>query len=263
MAQPVVTTLAMIMSLALAGGALAQNDISSYANTLSLQMPVDPASRVISVTVRPGLASNAGLPDELRLARTNMLAGNDIFPAQLRALADLGDGLAAQKYVRYLMAEVPGTAPSDIAYYATIAVRTGRVWTLPAAVAAMRLLDPATEPPERTRAYVEMLYPHAWAGNSIALDAVIDLNGEGKLFGALSEATRAKILEADAAFGGGRATMRLALALLSQDTMTDADRALARDYLTRSAAHENLSVSVTATNLLALLDAGTATVLSQ
>lgn len=263
MAGTGVIPFAVAILLALGSSALAQSDLSVQARTLSLNMPVDPASRLVSVTVRPGRATNAGLTDDLRFARTAMLEGQDISPVQLRALADLDDGLAAQKYVRYLLAQMPGASASDIAYYASVAVRTGRVWTLPDAVAAMRLLDPATEPPERIRAYVEMLYPHAWAGNSIALDAVIDLNGEGRLFGALSDATRAKILEADAAFGGGRATMRMALAILSQDRMSDTDRALARDYLTRSAAHDNLSVSVTATNLLALMEGGAAPVLSQ
>jgi hypothetical protein len=263
MAQPVVTTLALVVSFALACAATAQTDIQTNAETMMLHMPVDPATRQISVVVKPGLSSNAGLPDDLRLARTSMLDGSPISPAQLRALADLGDGLAAQKYVRYLISEVPGASPSDIAYYATVAISTGRVWTMPEAVAAMRLLDPATEPASRISAYVAMLYPHAWAGNSLALDAVIDLNGEGRLFGPLSDATRARIIEADAAYGGGRSTMRLALALLSKDPLSNADRALARDYLTRAATNENLSVSVTATNLLTLLDNGFSTVLSQ
>ena len=249
MAHRVVKCLSVLVAVAVPQPLWAQ--AQTYAHQLPLLMPPDPADRQISVVVAAGLASNAGLPDDLRLARTEMLAGKDISPAALRALADRNDGLAAQKYLRLLLID-PTATPSDIAFYGTVAVRTGRVWSLPESVAAMRLLDPATEPVERIRDYVRMLYPHAWAGNALALDAVIDLNGEGRLFGALSEETRLKILEQDAANGDGRAVMRMALNLLSQPSRTPAEEALVDDYLTRAAAIvDNLSISVTATNILA------------
>ena len=225
--------------------------VPTYAHQLTLLMPPYPADRQISVVVTPGLASNEGLSDVLKLARQAMQDGTDISPADLRALADRNDGLAALKYLRLLLADPSATA-SDIAYYGTIAAGTGRVWSLPAAIDAMRLLDPATEPVDRTRAYVRVLYPHAWAGNALALDAVIDLNGEGRLFGALSEETRLKILAQDAVNGDGRGVMRMALNLLSQFSRTPAEEALVDDYLTRAAAVDNLAVSVTATNMLDL-----------
>ncbi len=248
MAHRVVKFLSVLIVVALPQTLRAQS--LTYAHQLTLLMPPDPADRQISVVVTPGRASNYGLTEALKLARTAMLQGQDISPTDLRALADHNDGLAAQKYVRLLLAD-PTATPSDIAYYATIAVATGRVWTLPDAVAAMRLLDPATELPERTRAYVRMLYPHAWAGNALALDAVIDLNGVGRLFGALSEETRLRILAQDTANGDGRAVMRMALALLSQPSRTPAEELLVDDYLTRAAAVDNLAISVTATNVLA------------
>lgn len=226
--------------------------VPTYAHQLNLPMPPDPADQQISVVVTPGRARNAGLSDALRQARQTMLDGTEISPADLRALADLNDGLAAQKYVRLLLTD-PTATPSDIAYYGTVAVATGRIWSLPAAIAAMRLLDPTTEPVERNRAYVRMLYPHAWAGNALALDAVIDLNGEGRLFGALSEETRLKILAQDAINGDGRGVMRMALSLLSQPSRTPEQEALVDDYLTRAAAVvDNLAISATATNLLDL-----------
>lgn len=249
MAHRVVKCLVVLACTALPHTVLAQ--VQTNAQQLTLLMPPDPADRQISVVVTPGRASNAGLPDLLKLVRQAMLDGAEIAPADLRALADLNDGLAAQRYVRLLLAD-PTSTPSDIAYYGTIAVGTGRVWSLPAAVAAMRLLDPATEPVERTRAYVRMLYPHAWAGNAIALDAVIDLNGEGRLFGALSEETRLKILAQDAINGDGRGVMRMALALLSLPNRTPEQEALVDDYLARAAAVEYLAVRVTAANLIDL-----------
>jgi len=206
------------------------------------------------VVINPGRRSNAGLPADLRAARTTMLEGVDIAPDLLRRLAEGGDGLAAQKYVRLLTADLAASA-SETAYFATLAVMTGRLWTLPDAVAAMRLLDPATEPADRIRSYYAMLYPHAWAGNALALAAVIDLNGESRLFGPLSEATRARILAADALIGDRRAALRLALTLLGQPALSDADRALARIYLKQATASNHLGVQVTADTILARLDA--------
>jgi hypothetical protein len=248
MAHRVVNFLAVVIAVAMPHQVWGQSQ--TYAHQLTLLMPPDPADRTISVVVSEGLASNYGLPDALKLARIAMLAGQEISAIDLRALADRNDGLAALRYVRLLTVD-PMASASDIAYYATIAVATGRVWPLPEAVAAMRQLDPATEPPERIRAYVRMLYPHAWAGNALALDAVIDLNGEGRLFGALSEETRQRILEQDAVNGDGRAVMRMALTLLSLTSRTPAQDALVDIYLTRAAAADNLSISVTATNILA------------
>ena len=222
----------------------------TYAQQLSLLIPADPEANLISVTVAAGLTSNAGLSAELRQARLDMFADLDVAPATLRALADRRDGLAAQKYVRLLLTD-PTATPSDIAHYATVAVSSGRVWTLPDAVAAMLLLDPATEPADRKRAYIDMLYAHAWAGNPLALDAVIDLNGEGRLFGPLSAETLARILEQDAVNGQGRAALRLALHLLAQQARTPEDEARVDDYLTRAAAADNFAVRVTATNMQA------------
>ena len=249
MAHGIVKSLTVLVMIALPQTLWAQ--VPTYAHQLTLLMPPDPADRQISVVVTPGLASNAGLPDALKLARQAMFDGTGISAADLRALADRNDGLAALKYVRLLLADPTATA-SDIAYYGTIAVGTGRVWSLPDAVAAIRLLDPATEPLDRTRAYVRVLYPHAWAGNALALDAVIDLNGEGRLFGALSEETRLKILAQDAVNGDGRGVMRMALALMSQPSRTPAEEALVDAYLTRATAVDNLAIRVTAINLLDL-----------
>jgi hypothetical protein len=224
---------------------------------LPMTVPADRARREISVTVTPGLTETRRLPTtELREARKAMLAGTEIPDAPLRALADLGDGLAALKYHRRLLARSPAVPPSDIAYYGTVAVATGRIWPLADVVAALHRLDPATEPAARVKAYAAMLYPHAWAGNALALDALIDFNGEGKLFGPMSEATRTRILEQGDAAGDGRAALRLAIALLQKPDPAPADRARAEAYLTRAMAADHLAVKTTAANLLALLKAG-------
>lgn len=238
-----------------AGGARAQAP-DSFA---TIMIPPALEDTRISVTVAPGLTRTNALPTEaLRQARRDMLAGEEIPDDLLRALAERGDGAAAQAYVRRQIAADAAISDSDMAWFATIAVSTGRVWTLPDAVGAMLRLDPATEPTERTRAYIAMLYPHAWAGNALALDAVIDLNGEGRLFGALSDATLQQILRAAEAAGDGRAYLRLALQLLQDSAASETDKELARGYLARAAEGDHLAVRAMARTLLDGLDPSTA-----
>jgi hypothetical protein len=249
---PMLRRCAAILSLCLglAGGAVAQDMIS-------MQIPSDTEHAQISVKVTKGLVKTSKLPTAaLREARLAMQDGKEISPENLRALAEHWDGLAAQKYVRYLLAEVPGASASDIAYFGTIAVSTGRVWTLPDVVNALHQLDPATEPRARIKAYAAMLYPHAWAGNSMALDAVIDLNGEGKLFGPMSKATQKRVEAMGNKAGDGRIPLRLALVLLQKPGRTQADMDAAKHYLTLAETASNLEVKATAENLLKLIESG-------
>jgi hypothetical protein len=216
-----------------------------------LPFPAPAAARQISVTVDRGLTRTASLPTPaLRQARVDMLAGIAIPDADLRALADRRDGRAAQDYVRRLVSQGTGT-PSDIAWYGSIAVASGRVWTLPETVGAMLALDPATEPPERVKAHMAMLYPHAWAGNALAQDALIALNGPGRLFGPMSDKTRARLLEMDRKAGDGRVALQLAMAALR----APADREVARTCLQAAQGSSHLAIRTAAAALLAGLDA--------
>lgn len=187
----------------------------------------------ISVTVTPGLRSMAAIPEpRLRVLRDRMHRGVYVPDAGLRELADKGDGLAAQRYVRRLIdRNDPDRHASDIAHYAAVAVGTGRVWTLPDMIAAMERLDPAQEPAWRVRKLISVLYPHAWAGNTLALDAVQRFNGEGRLFGPLSEGTRQRILQTAEAAEGTRLQMRLALDILARADRTGALPAEDRETL--------------------------------
>ena len=226
---------------------------------LSLAVSTDLASRQISVKVGPGLKSTRSLPRaSLRRARQEMLAKHEVTDNELRSLANYGDGLAALKYVRKLVSRHAGQPEhaSDIAYYGAIAVGSGRVWPLEDMVLAMRSLDPETEPPKRINKYYKVLYAHAWAGNSIALDALVDFNGKGMLFGELLEETRARIIEQSTRNGGGRAELRMAVRLMSKPDRSAEETELARGYLTLASATDDLSIRTTAENLMLLLDGG-------
>ncbi|MCF6234276.1 MAG: hypothetical protein L3J36_14425 [Rhodobacteraceae bacterium] len=226
---------------------------------IELAFPFDLESRQIAVEVRPGLRSTRSLPNAaLRQARLGMLANQVVSDENLRALADHGDGLAALKYVRLLVSRHTGQRAhaSDIAYYAAIAVGTGRIWPLRDMITAMRLLNPETEPKNRVREYIAVLYAHAWAGNTMALDAVVEFNGDGLLFGAMSDATRAKILAQSKVNGNGRVELRLAIRLMIKSKRPAEETELAKTYLVQASGSDNLAIKATAENLLLLLNAG-------
>ena len=217
-------------------------------NLLILPIPPSLDSRQIGVTVEAGLTRTRSLPPgELRTAREAMLADQDLDPALLRALADRRDGLAALRLTRALVAD--GGATSDIAYYGAIAVLTGRIWPLEDVIAAMQTLDPATEPTDRVNMYIAAIYPQAWAGNALALDALITLNGPGRLFGDLSDRTRARIVEMATQAGDGRIFLHLAIS----DLWEQPDAAMvarAETYLLQAAAGSHLGVRTAAQTIL-------------
>ncbi len=238
--------LALVLGMGLGSGAIAQ--------AISMNIPPDKTHRQVAVIVTKGLTSTKKLPTpELKDARKRMLAGKDVTPDELRALSDNGDGLAAQKYERFLVSTMATSTASDIAYYGSIALGDGRVWALPAVVDALRHLDPATEPAERKKAYAAVLFPYAWAGNALALDAIIDLSGKDQLLGEMSKVTQDRIAAQGEKAGDGRVALRLAIALMQKPERSKADVGLAQHFLKRAQASDNLQVQATANNLSSLL----------
>ncbi|WP_126623158.1 hypothetical protein [Oceaniglobus ichthyenteri] len=228
----------------------------ALAQSVPLTMPVDPETAKISVVTDEGITSTAQLPTTaLRDLRRAMNEGAVLEDDDLRALADRGDSVAAWKLVKRL--RVDGGAPADVAHYAATAAAAGRVYALNDMIQAMHRLEPGQVTGARLNHLIAVLYAHAWVGNSVALDAVISFNGEGRLFGALSDATRARILE-QAETMDGRVELRFALDLLAKDDLSEAEKARATSYLAKAQASKNLAVMTTAQNLIALMNADTA-----
>ena len=245
--HPILRMLAVVLCLALGAGA-------AQAQFIPVTIPDDPETRKISVVVRPGLARTRDLPGQtLRDARKAMIAKEPVSEEDLRKLAEYRDGLAAARYADLLVQRDSVGLASDIAHFYGVAVGTGRAYALPGMIAAMRHLDSTTEPAARMNHLISVLYPYAWAGNSLALDAVIEFNGEGRLFGKLSETTRLRILE-QAKGGNGRVELRMALDILARDTKIAKELDRARGYLERAVQSPLLAVQTTARNLLTLVD---------
>ena len=230
---------------------------ASMATAQTIPIPIydDKEKRLVSVEVIRGLERTTSLDDpELRDARRRMNAGETISDEHLRGLAENRDGLAAIKYVERLVEKGVRENASDIAFFASTAVGTGRVWPLPEMIDAMRYIDPATEPEERIKRYIAVIYAHAWAGNSLALDAVIEFNGPGKLFGEMGNATRRRLEEQARLADNGRIELRLALKLLETESLSEREQDLVRGYLETVSKSEVLGMRAIALNLTGLLD---------
>lgn len=225
--------------------------VQASSGTIPLPFGTDKEGRDVSVIVTEGRSTMVGLSPALRDARTRMHAKQEVSDDELKELSKRGDGLAAFYYARRLVnrGELEYAA-SDVAYYSALAVGTGRVSQLPSMIKAMELLDPETEPKERLNKYSEVLYAHAWQGNTLALQAVIDFNSEDALFGPLSEKTRDRIIQEAAKVGDGRIELRMAVEILERPDVSEGDRERARTLLIQAEKSSHLGIATTAKNLL-------------
>ena len=228
---------------------------SAMAQTIPIPLYDDKEKREISVVVTPGLARTTALrSEELRDARRAMNAGEEISEELLRGLADNRDSFAAIKLVDILVAKGVRDNASDIAFYGSVAVAAGRIHALPEMVEAMRHLDPETEPEERVRKHISVIYAHAWAGNSLALDAVIEFNGPGALFGEMGNVTRRRLEEQARLAETGRIELRLALRMMERGDLSEREVTIVRGYLDNVENSTVLGMKAIGLNLKGLLD---------
>lgn len=228
--------------------------VPAVAQHVPLPFGTTPEARRTVVAATPDRKSMTGLSASQRAARADMQAGKPVTDAQLIALAERGDGLAAQHFAARLIARGQADShASDLAYYSAIAVRRGRIAPLAQMIEAMRQLDPTTEPKARVNVIIGALYPQAWAGNPLAIEAVVAFNGEGRLFGALSDGTRDKLLAASRTQGDGRTDLQLALGLLQRGALDADQQVRVLEYLDRAAVSDHPGIQSTALNLKTLI----------
>ena len=225
------------------------------ADTFPIPFNVEAESTEVAVVLRRRPFRTRDLPwGPLRDARRQMNAGEEISEDDLRAIAEYGDGLAAHKYVQILTDRGIRNNASDVAFFSAIALETGRIWPLDEFVIALRHLDPETEPDRRVQRYISVLYPYAWAGNRLALEAVIEHNGEGRLFGALSTATAERIRETRESVSDDYSIIRETVTLLEQDYLTASERLRVIGYLSILKASESLPLRTAGYNLSPLIE---------
>lgn len=189
----------------------------------------------------------------LQAARRKMLSGATMTPKELRALADAGDGLAAFRYAKLLQAAQATDLTGGAAHYYAIAAYTGRAFAVPP-LARLLKDEGAGYTASRLTHGLNAMTVQALSGNAVAATLLGQMYADGVPFG--RDVAQAQIFLGMAATGGGsqRAALQLGVALMSDPADQHAGHPGARAALMLAAAADDLSVRVTAENLLNQLD---------
>lgn len=188
----------------------------------------------------------------LRATRRKMIAGGAMGTSELRALADAGDGLSAFRYGKLLQERGISDPGGDAAHYFAIAAYTGRAF---AVLPLARLLqaDGAGYSARRLTHALNAMTVQAFSGNADAATLLGQMYAEGVPFG--RDLDKAQTYLGMASGGGSpRAILQLGVALMADADDAAAGHPGARSALTLAAAGTDLSVRVTAENLLRLID---------
>lgn len=145
----------------------------------------------------------------LKDMRRAMLAGAAMSDADLRTLADAGEGLAAARFAQRLEERDDPALMDDAAHYYSIAVYVDRDFAVPRLLAILRRSD-AEFGPARLRNIREVLDREARQGNAVAAAGLADLLMLGRPFEQDVPQARA-LLALAAEAGDSQAAIRLAL----------------------------------------------------
>lgn len=227
-----------------------------YALLLALLVPVTNAQAQVSMS-EAGIQSSLEVEDPyLRQMRKDMVAGKRIPFDALRALADLGDGLAAFKMGEYLVATGKPALKDDALHYYSIAAYTGRDFALSHLLRVLEA-DQSETSPARLKGAEDALRLWAGRGDAKAVAGLAQMYMSGKPFGAKTEEGLA-LLE-QVAKTDGKAAVELGMLYLKGRPDLPADPEKARTVLTWAAEGEDLAARAMAENLLRNLPAPVAT----
>lgn len=208
----------------------------------------------------PGVQSTIELGSPaLRSLRKRMVAGGVLGAADLRALADAGDGLAAFKFGKLLdeTAKTPDADLSSRIHYYSIAAYTGRGFAVPP---LLRLLKITPDPEAvlgkvRLQGVEDALLSAARRGNTDAALAMALYYADGAPFGPNPDEAQ-KLLHSLAEAGteeAARAAVKLALLAIGPDPAHPIDVVAARQMLRIAATGPDLGARAMAENLERLL----------
>ncbi|MDP3342287.1 hypothetical protein [Frigidibacter sp.] len=192
----------------------------------------------------------------LRAARRQMIAGEPMSGSKLQMLADAGDGLAAFRYAKQLQEEGKPDPSGATAHYFAIAAYTGRAFAV-APLARLLKADGSTYSASRLRHCLNAMTVQALSGNAEAATLLGEMYADGTPFGR-------DLAQAQHFLGMGtgdvsrKAALSLGLALLSDPEDAAAGHVGALSALRVAAEGEDLSVRVTAENLLRQIEAAPA-----
>ncbi len=199
-----------------------------------------------------GIQSAREITDpNLRALRMRMVKSEPLTYAQLRSLADVGDGLAAFKVAQVLEAEQDPALVDDAIHYYAVAARTGRDFAVRRLVSLL-MGGQVTLSEAQLRNVEDALVVQARTGNGIAAQALSDMYLRGQPFG-LNEARAYEYLEASAQAGDADAAVRLGMIYMKGSAQVPRDTERARAMLTLAAGSPDLGSRTIAENLLRTL----------
>jgi TPR repeat protein len=190
---------------------------------LSTLLAVPPARA--EVILPPAIAADPWLQD----MRRAMLAGAKMPDADLRTLADAGEGLAAARFAQRLQERGDLATLDDAAHYYSIAVYVDRDFALPRLLALLGRSD-IKFGPARLKNIREVLEREAKQGSPIAAAGLADLLMRGRPFAQDVPRARELLLVAAKA-GDSQAAIRLAISHFQGATDLPPDPESARPAL--------------------------------
>lgn len=234
-----------------AAATLVQAEVVSVNSSASLRQLSDGQKNVKMVA---GLTSSKQLPSaDLVNARKALTKRNRVANKRLRALADLGDGYAAHLYAKRLEEKGRAKLAADTAHYYSISAATGRGYSIRGMIVAIDQIDPQDTSEGRLKSLKNVLMAYASAGNPEAVEAVLRYHFAKAPFGDLSSEIDT-ILD-KASTGAGPVSLQLASSLMQQPEASQAELTQAKTYLVAASKSESFSISLTAQNLLPIVEA--------
>lgn len=187
----------------------------------------------------------------LRAARRQMISGEPISAADLQALADHGDGLAAFRYAKLVQEMATPDLTGAAAHYFAIAAYSGRAFAV-APLARLLKAEGSGYSESRLRHCLNAMTVQALSGNADAATLLGEMYADGGPFG--RDLIQAQHFLGMAEGGSPQAILNLGLALMTDPADIAAGHVGALSALGIAAAGDDLAIRVTAENLRRLIE---------
>lgn len=241
----------LMIALCLGAATMAQAEVM----TVTMGQNFSAHGETGDVSLAPRIRSSLDLPTpELIQARKAMVQKRRLSLGLLRGLADAGDGLAAYQLAERLAAKGRSDLAADTAHYYAIAAAKGQGYAVRGMVDAIDQIDNQPVHPRRLSELKKVLMAYVKGGHPTAINAAFFYHLSGQPFGNMSQDMKDLALTSKAPAAGGIA-LQLASAVLQEPNATVAALNEAQALLVAAQQSPSISVSVTAANLLPLLNA--------
>ncbi len=188
------------------------------------------------------------LSPTLKALRDKMVAGRHLSFAEMRALADAGDSLAALRYGKRLEALGKPSVLDDAVHYYAMALYDGRDGAI-SSIVSLLVAAKNDLPPARLLAIERSILSSSRLGNRPATVALAQMYLRGSPFGP-NRPEALRLLAKLAEDGDAQAALDLGMLFLAEKGTNAKDQQKVQTYLTLASTSTDLSVRTMAENLL-------------